>query len=201
MKKVLCLIVGILCMMSSAHAGTSSWSNSDYSMGSYVPVSGSFSENWCCGGQYVSTTSFTLSSSNVSSIGTYNNGYGTGGSCSGYNSYLTIDMTAAPNASDLEIDANAIYSNLPNAHYDIETDWPFTPDHEESETVALGSLNAQNYYMTTYWIDERDGGAGDGGNIQVQFAMSKLGWSDYNNCVTSNSVQIINPYGNGYGSY
>ncbi len=198
MKKYLLSFFVFALLVSSVLAGTWSWSNSGYSMGSYVPISGSFSEDWYYG-IYESSVSFTLDASNVSSIITYNNGNGTGGTCYGDEAYLTIDMSADPDGLDLEIDANSIYSNTPNPKYDIETDWLFTPDHEESETCVLGTVSATNYYMTTCWIDERDGGENDGGDILVRFSMSKEGVFDYNNCVQSSENQILNPYGNEYG--
>ena len=205
MKRVLLYLIALLFMTSTAYAGTWNWSNSSYSMGTYVPVSGFFMEGIQSGGPtgaiYTSTVYFTLDSYNVSSISNYNSGYGTGGTCYGNNAYLTLDITAVPDAWDLEIDAYVVYSNLPNPKYDIESDLFSDPDHEESETVALGSVSATTYYMVTYWADERDGDANDGGDIQAQFAMSKLGLSDYNNCVTANGVQIINPYGNNLGDY
>jgi hypothetical protein len=201
MKKLLTLIVffAIFAIPNLATSGEWGWSYSNYSHGSYVPPSGTFSE-YCSNGDYVSTVTFEFDSNNVSSIIQYNQGNATV-YCVNKDAYLTVDMSAVPQGIDLEIDAYLIYSNLPNPKYDLESDWMFSPDCEESETVALGTVNASSYIMRTWWDDERDGDVNDGGNIQVQFGMSNKGVFDYNNCAQSSpGPEVINSYSDNYGS-
>jgi hypothetical protein len=189
----------------AASAGSTSWSYSsaDYvANGHYVPLSGSFTEGTFGGYQYWSRVSFSFTSHNRAYILDYNNGGDNPGktACDNFNAYVTLDMAAVPNNSlDLEISAVEIYTNLPNAKLDYETDGGV--DNEESEVVALGTVSTNiAYYMRTYWNDYRDGDTNDGGKIQAQFAMSKPGWSDYNNCILAGNVQIINNYGKNFGS-
>ena len=205
MKKLFVFLV-LMFVNSVTFAGSTSWSNSTYSMGSYVPVKGTYAEGLMSstgsptGVVYISKVSFTLDSKNVSSIKDYNNKIGAGGTCKGYSSYLTLDVTSVDNGTE-KLDAYYVYSNLPNPKYDLENDNLFTPYREESETVALDTVTAKDYYMTTRWADYRAGASSDSGKIQAQFGMSKKGISDYNTCVISNEVQIINSYGSSRGSY
>jgi hypothetical protein len=196
MKKILATLGLALCIVGLSHAGTWSWSNTG-EMGSYVPESGYFSE-WWGSGYYVSKVDFTLSSRNLVSIQTYNQGYGQGGKCYGKHAYLTADITAVPDAWDLKFDVRAIATNIPNPKVDLESDIGSDNDHEESEVVMLGTASSTSYYTRSYWYDKREGGSNDGGNIQVQFAMSNKGLFDYNNCTTANGIQIINRYGKNY---
>lgn len=202
MKKIWLLTIMLpLSLPSISEAGTTSWSYSTYANGSYVPKSGTFTESITSNGQYTCKTSFQFDSYNVTQISDYNNGGDNPGttSCDNARAYVTIDQTAVPDSWDLEIDADSITSNLPNPKYDLEDNNGFAED-DESEVVALDPLTANvTYYARTYWNDYRDGDSGDSGNIQTQFAMSKLGVSDYNNCTTSAAVQIINPYGDNLG--
>jgi hypothetical protein len=180
----------------SVLAGVSSWSYANYNYGTYVPLTGSFTEG-ISGGRYTSRMTFSFTNSNVTSINEYNNGAKAGCSKS---AYLTLDQTAVPDGWDLEIDAYSIYTTLPNPTFDFE-DNNFFGEDDESEVVAKGAILANtSYYMRTYWTDNRDGGSNDSGKIQGQFAMSQLGFSDYNNCMQAGAVQIINPYGDHYGS-
>ncbi|MEY3784086.1 MAG: hypothetical protein RLZZ230_408 [Candidatus Parcubacteria bacterium] len=206
MKKIFLCIVIAFCVNNIVQAGTTSWSYSNYDQGTYVPLKGSFAEGLMSGGPsgtiYTTNVRFTFNTKNVASIIEYNKGIGAHPDCNGELSYLTVDMSAVPDAYDLELDAYLVKSNLPNPKFDIETDPPSDFDHEESETVVLGTVSSgKSYYMTTYWADERDGGTGDGGLLQVQFGMSQKGFSDYNTCINSKDPQIVNRYGRSLGTY
>lgn len=191
----------------SVFAGTNNWYYTSYSYGSYVPKSGTFTESVYFGQYgptYQSKVEFGFDSTNLTSILDYNNGGDNPGTtCDNANAYITVDMTAvANNTWGEKLHAYTTYSTLPTPKYDLESDAFSSGYNEESETVALGTVQAYQYYtMTTLWNDYRSGGVSDGGKIQVQFAMSKKGFSDYNNCITAGAVQIINPYGNTQGSY
>jgi hypothetical protein len=207
MRKRLSTMLCLLSLIAPAglFAGTNGWSYTSYSNGSYVPLRGTFGEFWSTTYQdYTSYVDFTFDATNVSSILDYNNGGNNPGTnCDNAQAYVTVDMTAVP-ISDLELeglDAYSHASNLPNPKFDLEDDFGTGPHNEESEVVALGTVQAGvGYYFDTYWYDYRTGQAGYNGNIQVQFAMSSSGWLDYNNCVTSAEVQVINPYSQYKGS-
>lgn len=202
MKKVL---LSFALLSTSVIAGTNNWSYSDYSKGSYVPKTGTFLERTYYssqGGTYESKIEFRFDNTNVSSILDYNNGGNNPGSrCDNANAYVTIDMSADPDATWGEkLHARSVYSNLPNPKVDLESDTLGSSYNEESEVVALGSVNSwTDYKMITYWNDYRSGHNNDGGDILVQFAISKKGFSDYNNCTTAASIQIFNPYSQDYG--
>jgi hypothetical protein len=206
-KIVLKNILPLFFISFSVFAGTNNWYYSNYSYGSYVPKSGTFTESVYIGQYgptYQSKVEFGFDSTNLTSILDYNNGGDNPGTtCDNANAYVTVDMTAvANNTWGEKLDAYQVISTLPTPKYDLESDAFSSSYNEESETVALGTIQAYRYYtMTTYRKDWRIGGTNDGGKIQVQFAMSKKGISDYNNCTTAGAVQIINPYGNTQASY
>ena len=184
--------------------GSNYWDYSDYSNGSYVPKSGTFTESTFFGSQgpaYKSTVQFFFDTYNRSSILDYNNGGNNPGStCDNDNAYVTIDVSAVAHTERL--DAYDIESSLPIPKFDLESDFGTSGYNEESEVVALGTIKSfQNYSVTTYWGDNRTGASTDAGHIYVQFAMSKEGFSDYNNCINSGDVQIINYYGWTQGSH
>lgn len=189
-----------------------SWKYTEYSNGSYVPPTGFFldsTEDPYPGAYYTSRIDFRLDAGNVSSILDYNGGgENPGPDCDKVKAYLTLDQTAVPDRWDLEISATSIdfiFSDLPKPKFDVESDFPSDPDNEESEVVAEGTVEAREYFMTTYWEDYRDGDARDGGEIRGQFAMSCKGLrclsrSDYNPCTQSfPGVEITNKYGNKRG--
>lgn len=205
-KSAFALAAFFLAGIAAVYAGTTGWSYTNYNNGSYVPKKGSFTELTTKTSDnkyyyYYSKTSFAFDSTNITSINDYNNGGDNPGTaCDNSKAYVTLDMTAKPASWDLEIDAYTITSNLPSPKYDVE-DNNYFGENDESEVVAQGALTSgKQYYMQTKWKDYRDGDSGDGGNIQAQFAMSKKGISDYNNCTQSSVVQVINPYGNKIGS-
>lgn len=72
--------------------------------------------------------------------------------------------------------------------------------NEESETVALGTLSAKSYFMTTYWNDARASGISGSGRFLCQFGMSKKGLSDYNTVITSDVIQASVSYSGTKGS-
>lgn len=188
----------------AADAGTTGWSYSNYTYGSYVPLSGTFRES-ISHGWYYTQVDFSFTATNVNSILDYNNGGDNPGTaCDGSAAYVTLDVTDVP-ISDPELEGlNALYtySNLPNPKFDVEDDWGTGPENEESEVVALGTVQAGvGYYFDTTWEDLRTGQAGHSGNIQVQFAMSNSGFLDYNNCTTAGAVQVINPHNQYNGGY
>lgn len=144
-------------------------------------------------------TTFSLDSTNVTSITDYNNGGDNPGTaCDNKNGYLNLDMTAVPdNSFDLEVSAYSQSTTLPDPKFDLETDGGV--DNQESDVTALGQVSAQSYWAQTNWHDYRDGGSGDSGKFQAQFDISAKGWSDYNVCVGSTAVQAIQPYGDNLG--
>ncbi len=201
---LLLFVVALFMLPYTVYAGTTSWSYSNYDYGSYVPKKGNFTEWTSTSGSnyyYWSKTYFKFDSNNVSSILDYNNGgENPGPDCDNAKTYITLDATAVPNGSDLELDVIAVVSNFPSPKFDIEDNSDFG-EHDESEVVALGKVvKDKEYYMKTQWRDYRDGGTNDGGKIQAQFAMSKKGFSDYNNCTQSSVVQVINSYGKTLGA-
>ncbi len=201
-KKPSAVLVGLLFVsvasVSPLFAGSTSWSYSNYNYGTYVPKKGTFTEE-IISDQYTCKTTFAFDSSNVSNIKDYNDGGDNPGtSCDKAKAYVTIDQSALPDSWDLEIDAVSITSTLPNPKYDLE-DNNFFGENDESEVVALGTVSAKSYAVRTYWDDNRDGDSRDSGKIQVQFAISKKGIFDYNNCIQSGAVQIGNSYDDDLG--
>jgi hypothetical protein len=193
----LCLC-GLLVPLSAS--AQTSWSYSDYSRGSYVPRSGNFIESAFSGGTatgytYYSGVEFTFDSTNRSSILDYNNGGNNPGTaCDNVQAFVTIDQAAVPD-NDETLSARSISTNLPDPKTDLENDSWFNTLEEEAEVVALGTVAASTFYfMDVYWDDYRTGYTSDRGQIQVQFAMSNQGFSDYNNCTQSSAIQIINRY-------
>ncbi len=183
---------------------TETWSYSNYSKGSYVPKTGVFTENayshQSLGNIYETEVKFKFDSYNVQKILEYNTSYNQ--NCSNKNAFVTLDISALAKDEDEEkLNAFLISSNLPNAKRDLESDYGTHNYNEESEVVVLDPINSwKNYEMTTFWEDYRTGNINDGGNINVQFGMSIEGFSDYNTCLISSTVQVISPYGNSAGS-
>ncbi|HHC3391974.1 TPA: hypothetical protein ACN7HJ_005302 [Klebsiella pneumoniae] len=181
------------------------WSYSDYSKGSYVPKSGSGSQAMIYDGtnHYLqSTVNFKFDSTNVTNIKDYNNGGDNPGTaCDNASAYVTLDQTAKADSGNLEISATQVTTNLPNPKTDVE-DNNFIGSNDESEVTVLGTVASSTaYWMATKWKDQRDGDSGDSGKIQAQFAMSKKGLSDYNNCTQSTAVQHTFTYGDNRGTF
>ena len=176
-----------------AAAGSTSWSYSNYSNGGYVPLSGTFQKEMS-GNYFTSRVSFRFDTYNRAQILDYNNGGDNPGTrCDYARAYVTLDQTLLP-ATQERLDAQVIVTTLPNPKADFEDD---NRDgyKEESEIVALGTVDTTTTYaMKTYWYDRRPTTGGYGGWLQAQFAMSKKGLIDYNNCYTSGAVQITNYY-------
>jgi hypothetical protein len=195
---------------------TSSWNYSNYSHGSYVPKTGSMSTTFydfdpSTGLDDANTyVSFTLDSSNVSSILDFNNGGDNPGTeADNKTCYLSIDVRSKRTGSDDMMSAYSVTSSLPNPKTDIENDDIFGNRNEESEVVALGTVQAQGYYMSTMWDDYRSGGSTDNGRWDCQFGVSgqylKVGgvWipssGDYNAIMISDVNQASVSYGNNSG--
>ena len=176
---------------------TKTWSYSNYNYGSYVPKTGkgsaSFAYSSSSGNYAITNVNFTLDSNNVSAIKAYNNG--TNSSYSGRKGYLGLDVTSVRNGSTDMMDAYSISTSLPNPKTDLENDDLGGTRNEESEVVALGTVSASYYYMSTYWNDYRSGGSSDSGKFQAQFNISEKGVIDYNNMTTSSRIQATIPYG------
>ena len=128
---------------------------------------------------------------------TYNNGNNS--VHQGKIAYLTVDVSSIRDGSEDKMDAYTIVSDLPDPKYDLENDDLFGTRNEESEVVALGKVEAKNYYVITGWNDLRDGSSGCSGHWNCQFAMSQKGISDYNNLTQSSRVQATINYGNTRG--
>ena len=142
---------------------------------------------------------FVLDNNNISSISDYNKGLGKGGSCNGKSAYLTLDVRAVDNGSR-RLDAYHIYTTIPNPKLDLESNG-LSSKNDESEVVSLGGLKAgYGYYMKTYWDDTRSGSSSHSGTIRARFAMSKKGFSDYNNCTNAYYDQVVDAYGRYYNS-
>lgn len=200
-KTFFTVAVTVIMLFSLATNHAFAWSYSNYNYGSYVPKSGTgTATTYYDSRNFLQTRiDFKFDSYNVSSIISYNKGNGTGGSCPGYNAYVTLDQTAIPDGSSLKISAWEVLTNLPNPKVDIEDNNLWGAD-DESEVVALGTVVADKaYYMTTKWLDNRGGKSTDSGRIQAQFAMSKKGILDYNNCTQSSTVQHTFTYGDNQG--
>ena len=192
-------------LIGTAFATSTSWDyGNDYSHGKYVPLRGTFSDRvgWESGYDDIMTTevNFSLDSTNVSAILAYNRGEGEHPNTKGVNCYLTLDVTSVRDNTLDPFSAYIIYTNLPDPKRDIENDDFFGDRNEESEVVALGTVEATDYYMRTCWDDFRNSDK-DTGEFRAQFAMSKKGFSDYNNIIQSNVVQGIIRYGGYAGDY
>lgn len=191
--------VTVFCLSSlCVFAGNSSWSYRNYSNGSYVPKSGNMNSSYSSvyPEAYTNVT-FSLDSNNVQSIIEYNNGNNS--VHQGKIAYLTVDVSSIRDGSEDKMDAYTIVSDLPDPKYDLENDDLFRTRNEESEVVALGKVEAKNYYVITGWNDLRDGSSGCSGHWNCQFAMSQKGISDYNNLTQSSRVQATINYGNTRG--
>lgn len=191
--------VTVFCLSSlCVFAGNSSWSYRNYSNGSYVPKSGNMNSSYSSvyPEAYTNVT-FSLDSNNVQSIIEYNNGNNS--VHQGKIAYLTVDVSSIRDGSEDKMDAYTIVSDLPDPKYDLENDDLFGTRNEESEVVALGKVEAKNYYVITGWNELRDGSSGCSGHWNCQFAMSQKGISDYNNLTQSSRVQATINYGNTRG--
>jgi len=174
------------------------WSYYTYEHGSYVPLSGRMNStfyNVSTKDYFITNVTFSLSNYNVIKIKDYNNGGDNPGEVAdGKNCYFTLDVSSKSDSTDDKVEVTSIASTLPNPKYDIEDDnWDNDP--EESEVVALGTVSATSYKMTTYWHDFRTGYSGDSGRINAQFSMSAKGFFDYNNVVQSDVLQASFPFG------
>lgn len=184
-----------------------SWNYSTYVNGTYVPKVGWAQPTFYRYTQhYLAKThcEFTLDEHNVENILKYNAGTH---EADKKNLYLTLDVTNVPSSgSQDKMEAYLIYTSLPNPKEDYEDDKDDLDKlKEESEIVALGEVEATTYFMTTWWIDYRNGNATDKGQWQAQFAMSGqyLGkdkiwvpsFGDYNNVTTARIVQATMEYG------
>lgn len=174
------------------------WNTGSSYKGSYTPLKGSMivSGRQYQNGYLMSQVDFTFDSYNVTNILDYNNGGdnpGTEGDNA--NCYVTVDVTHLRSTSADMLSAIYLATNLPNPKFDTENDDLLGSRDEESEVVALGTVQSEKYYyFQTVWDDFRDG-TSDGGKIQCQFAMSKKGINDYNNVVTSSAVQATHDLG------
>lgn len=177
---------------------TKTWSYSTYGYGSYVPLSGKMTSTFydvTIKDYFITNVNFSLSDYNVTKIRDYNNGGDNpGDNADGKNCYMTLDVTSTGDSTDDKVEVTSIASTLPNPKYDIEDD-NFDNDPEESEVVALGTVSATSYKMTTYWYDFRTGYSGDSGKIRAQFSMSAKGLFDYNNVVQAGAVQASFAFG------
>lgn len=200
---ILCIVLSLLCVGESfAVTSEKSWTNSSYSQGYYVPVSGSMVTN-ADNGKIKTVVNMTLDSTNVSRIKLYNSGSTSSlvhPDCQGKKTYLTCDVTSVKKSTFEYVHATSVSSNLPNPVYDLENDNPMTSSglgdyyNEESETVVLGTVSAKSYTMTTLWDDMRTGSSTCSGKFQCQFGMSKKGALDYNNVVIANGIQAVQLY-------
>lgn len=197
-SRIFTLILAILLLVPALLvAGTWGWGYSDYSNGSYVPKSGTFSESFSSG-YLAARIDFGFDSHNASSIDDYIAGDSPSTNCDGSTAYVSIDHTADPDSWDLEIDAVGISTNLPNPKKDL--DGGFWAEAHEAEVTAQTSVATNSsYYMKSYWDDFRDGDADDSGDMHVQFGMAKWGLSEYNDCINANGPQVINSYGDNHG--
>ena len=94
------------------------------------------------------------------------------------NLYLGLDIRSVRNALSstdmMDVKEYAIATSLPNPKLDAENDDLEDLDdrNEESEVVALGTVSATTYWMSTIWDDYRTGGPYQNGEWRVQFHMS-----------------------------
>lgn len=187
------LVVAAACAVAMpVSAGTTSWDNTNGSMGTYVPATGTFTES-VTSGHYKSRVNFTLSTGNVSAI----NGYiqGTGSGCSGSAAYLTLTTEDVITITTYQaLNASSVLTTLPNPKPSLQN-LSGNFRKETARLTAASSLSATSYYVETTWIDDRGQfKAGDQGSIYATFGMAKLSGSDYVNCVTSNTPQITNSH-------
>lgn len=224
-KKIIALCVALLMVASlalpasavtSSTGALKSWNyGTSTTYGTYVPYTGNaqatFYDTDGNGQNYAKTyCSFTLNSSNVSSIKSYNNG--TNSAEEGLNLYLTLDITNVPSTTNGydQMDAYAISTSLPNPKSDLENDDVFGSRNEESEVTALGTVSAKTYSMSVMWYDYRNGDTNDNGKWQCQFCMSGqyvnvLGaWvpsnGDYNTVRQSSAIQATLTYSKNGGA-
>ncbi|MBQ7976969.1 MAG: hypothetical protein IJ300_14890 [Clostridia bacterium] len=191
---------------------TETWNYSTYEHGSYVPQIGwaqpTFYNTDGDAQNYAKTyCEFTLDNNNVSNILQYNAGTH---SADSKNLFLTLDISSVRKSSTDKMDAYAISTSLPNPKSDLENDDLLGNRNEESEVVALGTVEATTYNMSVMWYDYREGETNDNGQWEVQFNMSGqyIGkgnlWiktnGDYNNVWTSDVVQATMVYGKNGGS-
>lgn len=186
-------------------ASAASWSYSNYNNGTYVPKSGTFTNKVGYNGTYgnimTTETRFSLDSNNVTSILKYNIGVGDHENAAGINCYLTVDVTCFRNGLLDPFSAYSVATNLPDPKTDIENDDLTGSRNEESEAVALGTVQAnKEYYMRTTWDDYRSSSS-DSGRFEVMFAMSAKGISDYNNVVQAAQPQATINFGSTAGAY
>ncbi len=142
---------------------TYTWSYSDYdSVGTFGAREGQFhvKEHNTENGELETVASFQLDDENLEQLALYAAGEHEG--APGKQCYFTCDVTHIPH-SEIGVDqlsATILVSNLPNPKFDFESDGDLIDDgfYEESEVVALGTLEADTrYYMITVWDDFRDG--------------------------------------------
>lgn len=214
-KSIVSIAIAIVMLITSAITvfaitdtiGTKvSWNYSTYEHGSYVPKVGwaqpTFYNADSNGQNCVKTyCEFTLDDNNVSNILQYNAGTHPADS---KNLFFTLDITSVRNGSTDKMDAYAISTSLPNPKTDLENDDLLGDRNEESEVVALGTVEATTYNMSVMWYDYREGETNDNGQWQAQFNMSGqyIGkgniWirtnGDYNNVWTSDVIQATMAY-------
>lgn len=219
-KSIVSIAIAIVMLITSAITvfaitdtiGTKeSWNYSTYEHGSYVPKVGwaqpTFYNADSNGQNCVKTyCEFTLDDNNVSNILQYNAGTHPADS---KNLFFTLDITSVRNGSTDKMDAYAISTSLPNPKTDLENDDLLGDRNEESEVVALGTVEATTYNMSVMWYDYREGETNDNGQWQAQFNMSGqyIGkgniWirtnGDYNNVWTSDVIQATMAYGKNGG--
>lgn len=197
------LLLGV-CDMVYAAEKTDKWEYTDYSVGYYVPRTGNMKVTTSVtdSGVYKVTTKVTMkfNATNVSRIKLYNSGSEdkkVHEKCRGKKTYLTCDVTSDTGSSVISdnMHATSVTSNLPNPKYDLENDNGNWDDYkEESETVALGTIEAQSYTMTTKWNDKRGKNGAYGGKFLCQYSMSKKGLSDYNTVIVADGIQATVSY-------
>ena len=219
-KSIVSIAIAIVMLITSAITvfaitdtiGTKvSWNYSTYEHGSYVPKVGwaqpTFYNADSNGQNCVKTyCEFTLDDNNVSNILQYNAGTHPADS---KNLFFTLDITSVRNGSTDKMDAYAISTSLPNPKTDLENDDLLGDRNEESEVVALGTVEETTYNMSVMWYDYREGETNDNGQWQAQFNMSGqyIGkgniWirtnGDYNNVWTSDVIQATMAYGKNGG--
>ena len=127
------------------------------------------------------TAYFYLSSSNVSTITQYN--YGqiiTDTPC-----YFGLDIKNIAYGTERmhAFNYDYLYTNFADPYVkDLEDD-NGDGKNEESEVVALGTMNTSTqYYMRTIWRDTRTGAPTDNGSFAYTFHISAqtFPWGDYN---------------------
>ncbi len=186
------LIAAVCAVTIPVSAGTTSWDNTNGSMGAYVPATGTFTE-LVLSRYYKSRVNHTLSTGNVSSI----NGYiqGTGSGCSGSAAYLTLTMQDVVTMTSYQaLNASSILTTLPNPKPSLEN-LSGNSRRETARLTAASPVQATSYYVETTWIDDRGQfKSNDQGSIYATFGMAKASGSTYVNCVTSGTPQITNSH-------